>query len=324
MLEEPFLKMDSSTHLNNRNKLHSLLILGSMAVLLTIIGYIFAGFSGALFAVFLATFSYMVTPRISPNLMLNIYRAEPLPRSSAPGLYAALEMIVEKAHLHNVPELYYLPSPIINSFTLGDEGNSKIVLSDGLLRSLDAGEIVAVLAHECGHIVNKDLKVMALADVMSRITRMMAISGLILLFLYLPLLAINKINLPIFGIFLLTFAPNITALLQMALSRTREYSADQRAVELTGDAIALIGALTKIDVEEKFWAKRLLIPHYRLSEPSLLRTHPSKNERVARLQVLAKEQSQKQQFLHNSDIQLHNPGYENKKPRHRFHHGVWY
>jgi len=313
--------MTIQTKLATKNTLHTLFIFGGMCLLLSLIGFLFAGGLGALFAFFLVIFSFIFTPRISPALIVKIYKAELLPKHHAPELYKVIEELCHRAHIKQIPELYYLPSPIINSFTLADSQTTKIVLSDGLIHQLNLRELIGVLAHEVAHIQNNDLKVMALADVMSRITTIMSLTGLMMLILYIPLLTVGEFHLPLMGIILMTFAPNIAALLQMALARTREFIADQQAVALTGDAIGLANALKKIDQEERYWAKRLLIPHYRLSEPSVLRTHPSGEERISRLLAMASEIQHVElpKWVWNRE---HYPR-PIKKPKHRI-HGMWY
>lgn len=304
-----------------RNALHTVAIFISMGLLLTIIGFVFSGASGALLAFFLVIISFVFTPRLSPDFIIRIYDAKPFDPVSAAGLYQAVDALSTRAGLAKRPEIYYLPSPIINSFTLGGAGDSKIILSDGLFRHLKSRELYGVLAHEISHVKNNDLNVMALADVMSRITSIMSITGLFMLFLSIPLMLVGDFDFPIAGVLLLTFAPNLSALLQMALSRTREFIADQQAVALTGDARGLASALEKIDRQERHWASQLLIPHYKLSEPSLLRTHPPSHKRIERLLEIA--EAMEKQEEHDLDlISHHNPSVD-KKPRHRI-HGVWY
>ncbi|MDX1811721.1 MAG: zinc metalloprotease HtpX [Gammaproteobacteria bacterium] len=307
--------------LRMQNHFHTILIFVGMVALLSAIGLLFGGAPGALFAFFMVIFSLVITPRLSPSLLLKIYGAQALSPYDVPGVYEAVQELSARAGLKSMPDIYYLPSPVVNSFTIGEPNEAKIILSDGLFRLLDSREMLGVLAHEIGHIQNNDISVMGLADIMSRITSVMSLTGLIMLFVSMPLILINELPISFLGILLLTFAPNIAALLQMALSRTREFSADQRAAELTGDPLGLANALEKINWQEQHWARRLLIPHYRLSEPSLLRTHPSSEERIKRLKVLA--QIDDAHITRELDIKSGRMPIPEKKPRHRI-HGMWY
>lgn len=310
-------------HLKARNTLHTWLIFLAMNALLMLIGYLILDVPGIAFALFLVVLAFIITPRLSPDIVLRLYRTQALTPLFAGELYAMVEDLTQKAGLQRSPTLHYLPSAVLNSFTVGDKNNYKIVLSDGLIRSLTRRELYGVLAHEISHVKNNDLQVMAFADVMSRVTAIMSLTGILTLLVSLPLVLMGSMAIPILGLLLLTFAPNIAALLQLALSRTREFIADQQAVELTGDPLGLASALEKIDAVERHWAKRLLVPHYRLAEPSLLRTHPLSEERIKRLQRLA-DQSPSHGYLEESALPNHlrdvRPRY---KPRHRI-HGMWY
>ncbi len=306
-------------HFKTQNILHTLFIVMAMILLLMSIGYLIVGISGALFALFFLMLMFVLTPRLSPNLILRLYGAQKIEPILSEGLFALADNLRGKAGLKNLPELYYLPSMVLNSFTVGDKEDYKIVLSDGLLRSLSTREIYAVLAHEISHVKNNDLQVMAFADVMSRVTALLSLTGVITMLFALPLAFIGEISLPVPGLLVLIFAPNITALLQLALSRTREFTADQRAAELTEDPMGLASALAKIDAVEKHWAQRLLMPHYKLTEPSLLRTHPLNEERIARLQKLVQLNDAHNDAMHKL-VPEKAPG---KKPRHHL-RGYWY
>ena len=304
------------------NRLHSFFILLVMTFMLVLVGFVFSGGYGALFATLFVVFAFLFTPRLSPNLILRMYGAQKINPHMAEGLYDMVQVLCHKAGVQQ-PDLYYLPSLVMNSFTLGDEKKSHIVLSEGLLTRLNSREMFAVLAHEVSHIKNRDLQVMALADVLSRVTAVMSFTGIFLLFFSLPLMLVSDQSIPFLGLLLLMFAPNINALLQLALSRTREFIADQQAVELSGDPYGLAMALEKIEIAEQHWARRLLIPHYKLSEPSLLRTHPSSKERIQRLNKLAEIQHEKQNGQGFPEL---NPFWSKptrRKPRHRI-HGFWH
>lgn len=266
------------------NLLHSALLLGSMALLLALCGWTVAGYEGVFLAFAAGALSLLVSPRVSPRLVLGMFGARRLSYAEAPRLHEISEAIARRAGLPAVPELYYIPSPVLNAFTVGNREQPAIAVADGLLRALTLRELAGVLAHEVGHIRNNDLWVMGLADTMASLTRLMAFFGLALLLLNLPLMLMEQDPFPWVLVLLLTLAPTLGALLQLALSRTREFDADLDAAHLTGDPEGLASALDRIErLQGSLWERALLRSHRGCGGPSLLRTHPDTRERVRRL-----------------------------------------
>ena len=161
-----------------------------------------------------------------------------------------------------------------------------IGLTDGLLRSLTPRELTGVLGHEIAHIANEDLRVMGLADSISRLTHLLALLGQLAIVLSLPtlLLGVTEVNWP--ALLLLAVAPQLALLAQLGLSRVREFDADRLAAELTGDPHGLASALAKIERVSRSW-RAWLLPGWGNPEPSWLRTHPATAERIERLLELA-------------------------------------
>ena len=127
---------------------------------------------------------------------------------------------------------------------------------------------------------------MGLADLVGRLTRVMTLFGLFLLSWRSRLWMSGATALPWLVIPLLVFAPQLTTLLQLALSRAREYDADLEAAGLTGDPAGLAAALAKLERFQRGMWEQILMPGYRLPEPSLLRSHPPTEQRIARLREL--------------------------------------
>jgi heat shock protein HtpX len=186
-----------------------------------------------------------------------------------------------------VPRLYYVPSAMLNAFAVGSPRDAAIALTDGILRHLDLRELTGVLAHEISHVRNRDLWLMNLADLTGRLTRMMSLLGFGLLIIGLPMWLGGAGHLPWLLLPLLMFAPQLTVLLQLALSRSREFDADLDAAGLTGDPAGLASALVKLERHQRGLWERILLPGHRLPEPSLLRSHPPTEERIARLAALS-------------------------------------
>ncbi|CRS19089.1 hypothetical protein PAERUG_P5_London_26_VIM_2_01_09_04928 [Pseudomonas aeruginosa] len=191
-----------------------------------------------------------------------------------------------RAGLPAVPVPHYVPSGVVNAFATGSKHHAAIALTDGLLRSLTPRELTGVLGHEIAHIANEDLRVMGLADSISRLTHLLALLGQLAIVLSLPalLLGVTEVNWP--ALLLLAVAPQLALLAQLGLSRVREFDADRLAAELTGDPHGLASALAKIERVSRSW-RAWLLPGWGNPEPSWLRTHPATAERIERLLELA-------------------------------------
>jgi heat shock protein HtpX len=270
------------------NRLQTLLLLVVMVAFLALLGALLWGSDGVIILITLGLLLFLFTPNISPKLIMRMYRASPLFAQRAPFLHAALQALSQRAGLHDMPVLYYIPSGMVNAFAVGSRNDAAIGITDGFLRKLGREEIIAVLAHEVSHIRSNDMRVMGLADLFSRLTSLLSLTGQLLLLINLPLLLFAATPINWFAIAILILAPNVSALAQLGLSRTREYNADLNAVQLTGDPRALASALLKIEQLQGSWIERLILPGRKIPEPSLLRTHPPTEERVRRLLSLQK------------------------------------
>jgi len=267
----------------------TVVILVGMGCLFGLIGWMIFGAIGLVWAFLAAFFIFVFTPRVSPWMVLRMYRARKLSPNEAPGLFDIVAELSQRAGISAFPLLYYVPSPIMNAFSVGSAKESAIAVSDGLIRYLSPREITGVLAHEITHIRNNDLKLHALADFMTRITSTLSFLGQVLIIIYLPAIFFAKTEIPLMPILLLIFAPAVSMLLQLALSRTREFDADIGAATLTGDPMGLASALQKMDrYEHNIW-NLIYLPGRKQTHPSLLRTHPYTPERLQRLSALTEK-----------------------------------
>lgn len=282
-------KMDPRAlgELRRRNLLQSAALLVGMGGLLALLAGMFAGASGVALALAVTATAAIFAPRLSPWMVLRMFRGVPLDRARAPALYDLLSTLSRRAGLSRLPTLYYIPSPVMNAFAVGTRGNAAIGLTDGLLRGLTFRELAGVLAHELAHVRCNDMWVLGLADLMSRVTHMLALFGQLLLLVNLPLIIMGKVHVSFLLIFALIASPVLSGLLQLALSRTREYEADRGAVTLTGDPLSLARALEKMTWGRARWLRRLLLPGREGRDPSVLRSHPATGERVRRLMEMA-------------------------------------
>lgn len=270
----------------------TLVILAGMAGLFGLLGWILFGTAGMLWSLAITLVLFVTTPRVSPWMVLRMYRARRLSQQEAPGLIELAGRISQRAGLPSAPQVYYVPSRVMNAFSVGSPAASAVALSDGLIRYLSWREMAGVLAHEITHIRNNDLRLHALADLMTRITSLFSFLGQILIVFYLPMALFSKTDIPLVPILVLIFAPAVSVLLQLALSRTREYDADLGAAALTGDPMGLASALKKMDhAEQSIW-NLVFLPGRRNPQPSMLRTHPHTRQRLERLAALAHDKDE--------------------------------
>ncbi len=272
-----------------RNALHTVLLLGGMTALLAGCAWLLAGAEGLLWAALGAVMILLFSPRLSPRWLLAMYGAREIGPQALPQVHDTLRAIARRAELPRVPKLYYVPNSMLSAFTVGSPDEATIGITDGALRVLSLRELAGVVAHEISHIRNRDLWVMGLADTISQVTRIMAFAGLILLIVMLPVWLTAYGTVPWLAILLLAAAPTIGSLLQLALSRAREFEADLDAAGLTGDPLGLAAALEKMERYQGSMWEKILLPGRRIPDPSLLRTHPSTEDRIRRLLSLLPE-----------------------------------
>lgn len=269
------------------NMAHSTLLLGLIAAALGYLAFVLGGPSLAMFAGVLVLGFYVFNPVVAPDFVLRLTRARPLSAYQAPELQAMVTQLSRRAGLETVPQLYYLPTHLPNAFATGQGNQAVVAISDGLLRHLSRTEVAGVLAHEISHIKHKDIRVMTFAAMSSQFTRLLSTFGQILLLFNLPLLLFGGQSISWTLILSLIFAPMVVDLLQLGLSRVREFDADLGSAALLGSGEPLIAALHKMEqMQRGGWLGRWFGPSPQDLVPGWLRTHPPTRERIRRLQQL--------------------------------------
>ena len=269
------------------NRLHTFVLVGGSLALLGVTAFIFAGSTGVILAVLMGAFALFSMQRISPKMVLTMYKAVPAGPDVFPQGHRIVAELARRAKLPAAPSLAIVPSRMLNAFAVGRPDDSAIAITDALARSLTERELAGVLAHEMSHIAHEDLKVMAMADIVTRYTSVMSTVGFFSLFFNLAGAAGGYgAGVPWLAVALLMASPTIGSLLQLALSRTREFDADLGAAMLTGDPDGLASALKKLERVQKGMWEGMVLPGGRVPAPSVLRTHPPTEERVARLMAL--------------------------------------
>ena len=307
-----------------KNFLHTMALFLCMSVILSLLGFILAGLEGILWAVVLGVSILAISPRLSPSFILSMYGGRLLSAQDAPGLYLITRELADRANLDTPPALYYLPSHIMNAFSVGTSTNAAIGLTDALLNTLSIREIIGVLAHEISHIQHNDVRVMSYADIISRITNTLSLTGFLLIIINLPLYFLGLVTISWFALGVLMVAPTIMSFLQMSLSRVREFDADRQAALLTGDPEGLAMALGKLELYQSSIFDILFRSGHGASTPSILRTHPDTEARIERLLSLKEAPKQALNYTRHDSftIPVH---YQQSIRKPRWHvGGFWY
>ncbi|MEA3354184.1 MAG: zinc metalloprotease HtpX [Campylobacterota bacterium] len=268
------------------NIVHSFVIIAGTALLLSIAAFLIFGFLGIISSIIIWFLMIFIIPLIDPKSVLKTYDSTELSYNEVPNLYEALYNLSKNANLQTPPKLYYIKSNSFISFSTGTKENSAIALSDGIFRLLNDNELYGVLAHEISHIKNNDIWIMQITDIASKITTATAYIGQFILVLLSPFLILHD-SLYFWVLFIIFLSiPPITIIMQLSLSRIREYGADIDAVMLTNDVQGLKNALLKLDTVEENILNKIFNPFARSREPSILRTHPDSKKRIKRLEEL--------------------------------------
>lgn len=255
-----------------------------IATMLSIALFLLWSWPGAVGAAVIVAAAYAGAPFLPPELLLKLYRAEPLDLRHGLPFYQLTDALTHRAGLVSMPKLYVIPSLTVSAFSTGRPERAAIALTEGLLRRLSIAETAAVLAHEISHIRNGDLKAMARADVLSRVTQLMWLASLVLLAARLPDYVTGQSRMPWLAIALLFAAPAVSSLVQLTISRKREFDADLDAVRLTGNQRRVAAAIANLEDYRGSFAEDAALPSRRIPVPSLLRAHPRSQARLARLE----------------------------------------
>ncbi|XGV94881.1 MAG: M48 family metalloprotease [Leptolyngbya sp. BL-A-14] len=283
------------------NEIKTVGLLGLLSGLLVLAGYYLVGDeSGLLLGFGIAAITSFGSWFYSDKAALAAYQAQPIAREQAPELYDMVARLSDRAGIP-MPKLFVAPTKSPNAFATGrDPQHATIAVTEGITELLNAEELEGVIAHELTHVKNRDTLTQAVAGtVAGAITylgRLLSLGAL-----YGPVTRDDRRGANPFGLlFLIVLAPLSAMLLQLAISRTREFSADQGSAAITGNPIALAHALEKLEavghqipMNGNPAMSPLLIVNPLSAEglQTLFRTHPSTEERIRRLNELAQQQA---------------------------------
>lgn len=284
------------------NSLKTTLLLATLTGLLLAVGAFFGGTRGMSFMLVVSILMNFVSYWYSDKIVLNMYGAREVTAQQAPDLIRMVSGLAQKAKLP-MPKVYIVDTDVPNAFATGrDPEHAAVAVTTGIMRALGFEELEGVVAHELAHVKNRDTLISTIVA---------TIAGVITMIAHIAQWA------AIFGggrsdedgdgiggvvemIFLIVLAPLAATLIQLGISRSREYGADETGGTVSGNPLALASALQKIE----HYAQQRVMPeatpatsHMFIVNPfsgagnwmvSLFSTHPATADRVARLQELAK------------------------------------
>jgi heat shock protein HtpX len=280
------------------NRTKTLMLLAMLTALLLWAGHGLAGQGGLMIALVFAGVMNFSAYWWSDKIVLRMYGAQEVTEAEAPALHGIVRDLIRRADLP-MPKVYRLPQDAPNAFATGrDPEHAAVAVTDGLVTLLDREELIGVLAHELGHVKNRDTLIMTVAATIAGAVGMLAnMAHWGLLFGSGRSSGEDERSHPLAGLLGVIVAPIAAMLIQLAISRSREFLADEAGARLSGDPLALASALRKIET----WSQRVPMTtgspataHLFIINPfagggltRLFATHPATAARVQRLETMA-------------------------------------
>ncbi|MGF1549518.1 MAG: zinc metalloprotease HtpX [Sphingomonadaceae bacterium] len=272
------------------NMMKTLMLLAALTALFMALGYTVGGSGGAVAALGLAFAMNIFTYWNADKIVLKMHKAREVTEDSAPRLWAVVRDLAQRARLP-MPKVYIVDSPHPNAFATGrNPQNAAVAATTGMLRLLDREELAAVMAHELGHVKNRDTLIMTMTATIAGAISFLANFGLFFR-------GGGRGN-ALAMIAAVIVAPFAAMIVQLAISRTREYGADRAGAEISGNPRALASALAKLaegarrvpnPVAERnpAAASLYIVPGLARGGDSLFSTHPDTGNRIAALEKMA-------------------------------------
>ncbi len=276
------------------NQIKTVVFLGALTGLFVLIGDAIGGKGGMVLAFGFACLMNFGAYWFSDKIVLSMYKAKPVTEDEAPQLYSLVKTLAERAGLP-MPRVYIIPTETPNAFATGrDPEHAAVAVTQGILKLLTPEELMGVLGHELAHVKHRDILIQSVAATVAGAITMLARFGQIAL---------------LFGggddedgggwgaLLLLILAPIAALLIQMAISRSREYLADKGGAEFAGNPLYLASALQKLEAgvaQRPLEEGDAVTAHMFIVNPfkgkslmSLFSTHPPTAERIKRLKEMA-------------------------------------
>lgn len=279
------------------NRLKTMMLLAALTALFLWIGQALGGRGGLMIALVFAGVMNLVSYWFSDKIVLRMYRAKEITRADAPDIFEIVERLAQQRNMP-MPRVYAIPEEAPNAFATGrNPSHAAVAVTEGIVRLLNKDELEGVLAHELSHVQNRDTLVSTIAATLAG-----ALSHLANMAMWGMMLGGGRNDdrehgNPLIGLLGVILAPIAAALIQMAISRSREFLADETGAHMTNKPLALASALKKLET----WKTRtpmmqadpstahlfFLNPLSGQGFAKLFSTHPPTAERVQRLEVMA-------------------------------------
>jgi heat shock protein HtpX len=270
------------------NTLKTALLLTALTIFLVLIGQYFGGQNGMILALVLAGVMNFVSYFFSDKIALAMYGAQAVTREQAPRVYGIVERLTQRTGLP-MPKIFVIPNESPNAFATGRNPNhASVAVTQGILGLLNDEELEGVLAHELGHVRNRDILISSVAATIAGAITMLSRFG----FWFGGSRDDRDRGGGIGALAMLILAPIAAMLIQMAVSRSREYAADETGAHITGNPYALASALAKLDAYSRRVPMRaspstahlfIIQPLLGMDFGSLFSTHPPIAKRIERL-----------------------------------------
>lgn len=285
------------------NTIKTAMLMALLGAIMVAVGGAFGGHNGAMIMLIVALGINFFSYWYSDTMVLKMYRAQPITRNQAPELYGLVEKLAEKAELP-MPKVCIINSDVPNAFATGrNPSHAAVAVTTGIMRILDYDELSGVLAHELSHVRHHDTLISTVAASMAT-----AISYVAQMAQWAAIFGAGRSsdrddNGGALGfLFTIIIAPIAAMLIQLAISRSREYDADRSGGELCGNPRYLARALEKLEYASAHLRPMMAatpstahlfivnpLKNAKMSFASLFSTHPSTAERVSRLEEQARE-----------------------------------
>ncbi len=274
-----------------KNQLKTGILLGILTAIILLFGKILGGQTGLIIAFFFAILMNIGSYWFSDKIVLSIYGAREVNDHEAPTLHRIVEYLAEEANIPK-PRVYIIPSPQPNAFATGrGPKNGVVAVTEGILELLTPEELMGVLAHEIGHIKNRDILIQTVAATLAGV--IMFVSDMIKWTAIFGMGSDDEEGNPFVAIVMAIVAPFAALLIQLAISRSREYLADETGAKLCKNPEYLASALEKLEAYSQRIPMTVGNPstaHMFIVNPfkgsaflTLFSTHPPIEERVKRL-----------------------------------------
>lgn len=276
------------------NQVKTVVLLAALAGLLVVVGGVIGGKNGATIALVIALVMNFGSYWFSDKIVLKMYNAQEVTETEAPDLYHLVRQLTQQAGLP-MPKVYIIPDDSPNAFATGrNPSHAAVACTEGILRLLSWEELAGVLGHELGHVKNRDILTQSIAATIGAAITYLAQFG----FLFGGRSDDDdRGGGSIIGmILMMVLAPLAALIIQMAISRSREYVADSTGAQICGHPMWLAGALDKLrrgveavpmDANQATAHMFIVSPFFGGGFAKLFSTHPPIEERIARLQQMA-------------------------------------